>query len=132
MWHADEKFEKGAAVAVGLFRLLKRVLQGESKALTQRSGRHKMVDPKNFILGGLVGVAAGVIAALLFAPKSGKELRRDITHPFKQNGEHPHPVVKRRATAKRTVSRKPTAGKEGQTPKKGAKSPKKSLGSVQQ
>ena len=31
-----------------------------------------------FLVGALVGGAVGAIVALLFAPKSGKELRRDI------------------------------------------------------
>lgn len=33
---------------------------------------------KGFLVGALLGGAAGAIAALLFAPKSGKELRQDI------------------------------------------------------
>ncbi|MGG4499515.1 YtxH domain-containing protein [Paenibacillus polymyxa] len=34
---------------------------------------------KSFIRGALVGSIAGSVAALLFAPKSGRELRQDIT-----------------------------------------------------
>ncbi|MGG4220506.1 YtxH domain-containing protein [Paenibacillus jamilae] len=34
---------------------------------------------KSFIRGALAGSIAGSIAALLFAPKSGRELRQDIT-----------------------------------------------------
>jgi len=34
---------------------------------------------KGFIVGALVGGAMGAITALLFAPKSGEELRRDIS-----------------------------------------------------
>jgi len=34
---------------------------------------------KGFIIGAVVGGAIGAITALLFAPKSGEELRRDIT-----------------------------------------------------
>ena len=33
---------------------------------------------KTFLLGALIGGAVGAVTALLFAPKSGKELRRDI------------------------------------------------------
>ncbi|HCN04606.1 MAG TPA: hypothetical protein DIS79_03225, partial [Bacteroidetes bacterium] len=33
---------------------------------------------KGFILGAVVGGAVGAVVALLFAPKSGRELRRDI------------------------------------------------------
>lgn len=34
---------------------------------------------KGFVIGALVGGAIGAITALLFAPKSGEELRRDIS-----------------------------------------------------
>ncbi|MGQ3478924.1 YtxH domain-containing protein [Paenibacillus sp. TY11] len=34
---------------------------------------------KSFIRGALAGSIAGSVAALLFAPKSGRELRQDIT-----------------------------------------------------
>ncbi len=33
---------------------------------------------KGFLIGAVVGGAVGAVVALLFAPKSGKELRRDI------------------------------------------------------
>jgi len=33
---------------------------------------------KTFLLGALIGGAVGAISALLLAPKSGRELRRDI------------------------------------------------------
>jgi gas vesicle protein len=35
-------------------------------------------NTKSFFLGALIGGAIGAVAALLLAPKSGKELRRDI------------------------------------------------------
>jgi len=35
-------------------------------------------NTKSFLLGALIGGAVGAITALLFAPKSGRELRRDI------------------------------------------------------
>jgi gas vesicle protein len=37
---------------------------------------------KGFILGALIGGAAGAITALLLAPKSGAELRQDIAEKF--------------------------------------------------
>jgi gas vesicle protein len=37
---------------------------------------------KGFILGALIGGAAGAITALLLAPKSGAELRHDIVEKF--------------------------------------------------
>ena len=33
---------------------------------------------KGFILGAIIGSAVGAITALIFAPKSGRELRQDI------------------------------------------------------
>ena len=33
-----------------------------------------------FVKGLIIGGVSGALAALLFAPKSGKELRRDIKH----------------------------------------------------
>lgn len=38
-----------------------------------------MSKSKNFFIGTLVGGIVGSVAALLFAPKSGKELRGDIS-----------------------------------------------------
>ncbi|WP_314588691.1 YtxH domain-containing protein [Paenibacillus terrigena] len=54
---------------------------------------------KSFLLGALVGSVVGSVAALLLAPKSGRELRQDIkegahqvsektTNVIKQVGEH--------------------------------------------
>lgn len=38
---------------------------------------------KGFLLGSLVGGVVGAVTALLFAPKSGRELRRDIAERSK-------------------------------------------------
>ena len=35
-----------------------------------------------FVLGAIIGGAAAAITALLYAPKSGKELREDISNEF--------------------------------------------------
>lgn len=37
------------------------------------------MNTKDFLIGTLIGGIVGASAALLFAPKSGKELREDIT-----------------------------------------------------
>lgn len=37
-----------------------------------------MSKKKGFVVGALIGSAIGATAALLFAPKSGKEMRKDI------------------------------------------------------
>lgn len=39
-------------------------------------------DEGSFVIGAIIGGAAAAIAALLFAPKPGKELRRDISNEF--------------------------------------------------
>lgn len=38
----------------------------------------KGINPKDFFIGGAIGVVTGAAAAFLFAPKSGRELRHDI------------------------------------------------------
>ena len=38
------------------------------------------INSKDFIIGTLIGSIVGASVALLFAPKSGKELRDDINH----------------------------------------------------
>jgi gas vesicle protein len=40
------------------------------------------VDGKDFIIGAVVGGLLGAMAALLLAPKSGRELRQDITEQY--------------------------------------------------
>ncbi len=42
---------------------------------------------KGYLLAALAGGIAGAVGALLFAPKSGKELRRDIADGASQVGE---------------------------------------------
>ena len=52
---------------------------------------------KGLILGAIIGATAGAITALLFAPKSGKELRQDIATKsgeiYENVGEHTKNVV---------------------------------------
>ena len=40
------------------------------------------LDGKDFIIGAVVGGLLGAMAALLLAPKSGRELRQDITEQY--------------------------------------------------
>ncbi|QGQ97482.1 YtxH domain-containing protein [Paenibacillus psychroresistens] len=40
------------------------------------------VDGKDFIIGAVVGGLLGAMAALLLAPKSGRELRQDLTEQY--------------------------------------------------
>lgn len=40
------------------------------------------MDGKDFLIGAVVGGLLGAMAALLLAPKSGRELRQDITEQY--------------------------------------------------
>lgn len=42
---------------------------------------------KGWIWGAAIGTVAGAVTALLFAPKAGKELRKDIANGARQVGE---------------------------------------------
>lgn len=44
-------------------------------------------DNKKFVLGAMIGAAAGAIAGILFAPKSGKETRKIIGEKAKEYSE---------------------------------------------
>ena len=41
-------------------------------------GKNNDLSSKDFVLGVIFGATVSAIAALLFAPKSGKELRKDL------------------------------------------------------
>jgi gas vesicle protein len=42
--------------------------------------RNDGIHTKDFVIGAVTGAIIGSLAALLFAPKSGRELRQDINH----------------------------------------------------
>src|ERR1700676_1236636 len=44
---------------------------------------------KQFLIGSLVGGLLGATAALLFAPKSGRQLMNDIVHRFESDKKSP-------------------------------------------
>jgi gas vesicle protein len=55
-----------------------------------KMGQEKTTSSKGFLLGALLGGLVGAAAALLYAPKSGKEFRGDINHQsayLKSKGE---------------------------------------------
>lgn len=60
---------------------LNKVIEEKRK---QREKAKKMEQTKNFALGTAIGTALGAAAGLLFAPKSGKETRGDITTKSKE------------------------------------------------
>lgn len=47
----------------------------------------KQSNGKNFLIGTIVGGVVGAVTALLFAPKSGRELRADIAEQAQAIGE---------------------------------------------
>ncbi|MNG06969.1 YtxH-like protein [compost metagenome] len=47
----------------------------------------KSTSTKGFLLGALAGAVVGSVTALLFAPKSGKELRSDIAEGAQKVGD---------------------------------------------
>jgi gas vesicle protein len=60
------------------------------------------VDGKDFIIGAVVGGLLGAMTALLLAPKSGRELRKDIAEGFETISDKTHQIAS-------TVSEKTSA-----------------------
>lgn len=50
---------------------------------------------KGWIWGAAIGTVAGAVTALLFAPKAGKELRKDIANGARQVGEKTQEVAEK-------------------------------------
>ncbi|MDI4646777.1 YtxH domain-containing protein [Cohnella hashimotonis] len=61
---------------------------------------------KSFLFGALSGAALGAAAALLFAPKSGKELRKDIADTAQVVGTKTADLGKAAGSAAQTVAKK--------------------------
>lgn len=53
----------------------------------------KKTNGKGFALGTLVGGLCGGITALLFAPKSGDKLRKDIAKKYHHTADKAHDVL---------------------------------------
>lgn len=62
----------------------------------------------NMVLGGITGGLVGVTTALLLAPKSGKELIKDLAEPF----QHKKNVVKKAKKVRTATKRKSAAKKK--------------------
>ena len=57
----------------------------------ENDSKNDSINTKDFIIGALVGGIVGSLTALLFAPKSGKELRHDLnngTYMLKEKTDH--------------------------------------------
>ena len=55
--------------------------------------RHKNGKTKGFFMGAFFGSVLGGISALLFAPKSGKKLRKDISRKYHGVSDKAHEVA---------------------------------------
>ena len=64
---------------------------------------------KSFMWGTLTGAVAGTVAALLLAPKSGKELRKDISVTAHKVGDKTAELGRQAGTAVQSIARKTTA-----------------------
>jgi len=53
------------------------------------------IDGKDFIIGAFIGGLLGAAAALLLAPKSGRDLRKDISEQYSQVSEKSADIVKK-------------------------------------
>ncbi|MFC4618289.1 YtxH domain-containing protein [Camelliibacillus cellulosilyticus] len=66
------------------------------------------INKKDFFLGAFVGGVVGAVAALLFAPKSGKEIRSDISEQsqnlVKKGGDFAQLAKEKSSNLARTVS----------------------------
>src|SRR5690625_3229094 len=68
----------GGVIVTTYARRAKKIRGGEIMA------ENENMNTKDFIIGSLVGSFVGAAAALLFAPKSGRELRSDINYGASQ------------------------------------------------
>lgn len=50
-------------------------------------------NQKNFLSGSLLGLLAGISSALMFAPKSGKNLRNQISRAYNDLFDKTHEIV---------------------------------------
>ena len=55
--------------------------------------RHRNGKCKGFVIGAFFGSLLGGISALLFAPKSGKKLRKDISRKYHDVSDKAHDVA---------------------------------------
>ncbi|WP_141433783.1 YtxH domain-containing protein [Bacillus sp. 03113] len=73
--------------------------------------QEEQINTKDFLIGALVGGIVGATAALLLAPKSGKELLNDINvqaSSIKEKGDNIRKVVKLRGVELATTAKDKT------------------------
>jgi len=61
---------------------------------------------KSFLWGALTGAVTGAAAALLFAPKSGRELRGDIADTAQKVGEKTAEISRQAGSAVQTLAKR--------------------------
>lgn len=77
---------------------------------------------KSFLFGAVSGAALGAVAALLFAPKPGKELRKDIADTAQLVGAKTADIGKAAGSAAQNVAKKSADWAEGVRARFGKKS----------
>jgi gas vesicle protein len=61
---------------------------------------------KSFMWGALTGAVTGAVTALLFAPKSGRELRQDLSETAQKVGEKTTDISRQAGAAVQTIARR--------------------------
>lgn len=71
-----------------------RTFTDKAKKLAHLNHNHNGYDEehsrKNFILGTVAGTLVGAMTAFLLAPKSGSQLRKDLSNKYSEIAEHTH------------------------------------------
>lgn len=71
------------------------------------AGKNKAV--KSFVWGAVTGVIAGAVTGLLFAPKPGKELRKDITVTAHKVGSKTAEISRQAGSTVQSIASKTSA-----------------------
>lgn len=64
------------------------------------------MSKKSFLLGALTGAVTGAVTALLLAPKSGRELRKDISDTAVKVGEKTVDISRQAGEAVQTLAKR--------------------------
>ena len=88
-------------------------MNNKNENLTQDNG----MSTKDFVVGAIVGGLVGAATALFLAPKSGKELRNDLTAQGSVLMEKSGPLMEKGSALKQTATEKGIALKQTATEK---------------